>query len=270
MSASITLPSPLRTRLTSLRWRIRLLRAGGSFALLVLVLGFLATAAVLVDFWLDLPDLVRQIVFSMWLAVGIAWLLRGVIVPLCRRIDAAALAAVIEEKFPDLGERLSSAVELADASTEGHGSPLFIALLLEETAVQSERLDFRSAAPARRVVVLATLAAAIVVLIAVPVLLWPQRYGELAQRFFRPWDVAPADIMETPSVPAIALVELAADSPTITIIPPAYARSVRQEETFHGLVDLAPLQYSEIRFDFRFTRPAVAAYLEISPASGGG
>jgi hypothetical protein len=193
-------------------------------------------------------------------------------VPLFRRIDAAALAALIEERYPDLGERLSSAVELADAPTEGHGSPLLIALLLEETAAQSDPLDFRSAVPARRAAVLAALAAVTLVLIAAPALIWPQQYGEWAQRFFRPWnDVAaaevPEDIAVTQTVPAIPPVELAADSPTITVTPPAYARSVKVEETFHGLVDLSPLQYSEMCFDFRFNRPAVAAYLEEWPTT---
>jgi hypothetical protein len=274
MSATITLPFWLRLRLTALRWRIRLLQAVGSFAMLVVVLGFSAPTAVLADRWLDLPAQTRQFVFLAWLAVGIAWLARSVAVPLCRRIDASTLAAVIEEKYPDLGERLSSAVELVGKSAEGHGSPLFIALMLEETAARCEGLDFRSAVPARRAVIRASLAATMVLLLAAPALFWPQQYGEWAQRFFRPWIVAPVeapvDIAQTQSEIAVPPVELAADSPIITITPPAYARSVKEEETFHGLVDLSPLQYSEIRFDFRFTRPAVAAYLEhIAPGLPG-
>ncbi len=268
MSATITLPNSLRARLTALRCHIRLLRAVGGFALVVVVVSFLAAAAMLADWWLDLPAQTRQILFVTWLAVTIAGLLRGMLVPLFRRIDAAALAAVIEERYPDLGERLSSTVELAGAPTAGHGSPQLIALLLDETAARSQPLDFHAAVPARWAAVLSTLAVAMVLLIATPALLWPQQYKELAQRFFRPWDIAPveapADIEETPSVPAITPVELAANSPTITVTPPAYARSIKLTETFHGLVDLTPLQYSEIRFDFRFTRPAVAAYVEFS------
>jgi hypothetical protein len=273
MSATISLPSVLRVRLSAVRRRLRLLRIVSGFALLVVVLGFLAAAAVLADCWLDLSASTRQILVWTWLAVALAWLVRGAIVPLCRRIEAAALAAVIEEKYPDLGERLSSAVELAGASAEGHGSPLLIALLLEETAARSEPLDFCSAVSARRAAVRSALAAVTLLLIAAPVLLWPQQYAKWAQRFFRPWDIAlaeaPADIAVTQPGEAITPVELAADSPTITITPPAYARSVKKEETFRGLVDLAALQYSEIRFDCRFTRPAVAAYLEWSEASGG-
>ncbi len=345
MSATITLPSLLRTRLAAIGRRIRLLRAVRGFAWLVLVLALSAAAAVIADYWLELPALARQILFGVWLAEGVGVLLLGLVVPLSRRIDAAALAAVIEEKYPDLGERLTSAVELADASDEGHGSPLLIALLLEETAERSARLDFRPAVSACRAGILATLAAVVALLIAAPAFVRPRQYGDLTQRFFRPWDIAPTaapyDIAVSPGdaiaargrsltlsaritprsetialpdsatllvieedgketrqampradngdytfaykvsgdvsyrieagevvsdsyrLTAIAPVELAAESPSITIAPPAYARSVKEEETFHGLVDLSPLQHSEIRFDFRFTRPAAAAYLEV-------
>ncbi|MGH7171864.1 MAG: hypothetical protein ACRELG_16435, partial [Gemmataceae bacterium] len=277
--------------------------------------------------------------------LGAGLLLRSVLVPLCRRIDTEALAAVIEEKYPDLGERLTSAVELAGTSEDGHGSPLLIALLLEETAARSEGLDFRPAVPSRRAGVVVALAALTGLLLAVPSLVWPQPYRHLAPRFFRPWNIAPVaapyDIAVTPGdvfaargravplsarvtprdekivlpetatlvviesgketrqampraengdftlaykvsgdvsyrveagevvsdsyrVTAIAPVELAVENPTVTVTPPAYARSVTEVETFHGLVDLSALRHSEVRFDFRFTRPAVAAYLEFS------
>lgn len=268
MSATISLPSSLRARLAAIRWRIRLLWAVRGLALLVIVLGTWAAAAVLVDFWLDLPASTRQIIFATWLIAGAACLLRSVLVPLCRRIDAAALAAVIEEKYPDLGERLSSAVELASVGAEGHGSPLLISLLLEDTASRSKQLDFSSAVPARQAGGLAVLATMTLLLSTTPALVWPQEYGELTQRFFYPWDLARAEAASESAAiepePVIVPVELAADSPTITIIPPAYARAVKETETYHGLVDLAVFQYSEIRFDFRFTRPAAAAYLVFS------
>ena len=266
MFSAIALPASLSARLSAIRWRIRLLRTAQGLALLVIVLGLLAAAAMLVDCVVDLPAQVRRVLFSTWLAIGIAWLLRRVLVPLFWQIDAAALAAVIEQKYPELGERLSTAVELANASSEAHGSPLLIALLMEEAVVRSDALDLRSAAPARRVAVIAVVAAATVLLFTAPASLWPPQYGQMARRFFRPWNVAsaaapaesPATHTATPGTP----VELVADSPTITIFPPAYARSVKAEETVHGLVDLAPLQYSEMRFDFRFSRPVVAGYVE--------
>jgi hypothetical protein len=351
MSAILTLPAPLHTRLAALQRRIRLLRAVRGCAWLVLGLGFSAAAALFADSWLDLSPLTRQILFAMWLGEGLGLLLFGIVVPLGRRIDAAALAAVIEEKYPDFSERLTSAVELAGTAEEGHGSPLLIGLLLEETAERSRNVDFRPAVPARRAVVLAVLAVVAALAAGVSALVWPEQYGNLAQRFFRPWNLTPvvspyaltvtsghviaargrtitlsahvaprndkivvpdaatlvvaeSDGRETRlpmmrakngdftfafkvsedvfyrieagevvsdsyQVTAIAPVELAADSPRITITPPTYARSVKEEETFQGLVDLSALQHSEIRFDFRFSRPAAAAYLEMIPNSQG-
>jgi hypothetical protein len=352
MSATITLPSLLRSRLAAIGRRARLIRTVRGAGLLVVVLGLSAAVAVLADCWLDLSPLTRQILFSTWLTVGAAGLLLGVFAPLLRRFDAAALAAVIEEKYPDLGERLTSAVELSGTSEEGHGSPVLIALLLQETTQRSAPLDFRSALPARRARLTAALAVLIALAVMVPAFVWPQVYQERAQRFFQPWNVPPSappyDIAVSPGdavaavgrpitlsarltprnekavlpetatliavdadgketrhamqradngdftlayktpadvtyrveageavsdsyrLTAIAPVELAADSPCITVTPPAYARAVREEETLHGLVDLSPLQHSTIRFDFRFTRPAVAAYLEWNTAKQNG
>jgi hypothetical protein len=350
MSATLILPSPLRARLGAVRWRIRLLRAVRGFALVAVVLGIFIATAVMVDYWLDLPPLARQILFSVGAALGIGFLVRWVAAPLFRRLDAAALAAVIEEKYPDLDERLTSAVALSKGASEGHGSPVLVAMLLEETAIRSGGLDVRPAVPARRTGLLSVLAGAIVLLLSAPALFWPGQYGQLMQRFFQPWTVAPTAppydiavspgdaiaarghtvtlsahltprdgkiilpdaaallvidaegkqtrqamqreangdftlaykaagdvcyrigageiVSETFRITAIPPVELAADSPAITITPPDYARSIKVQETLHGLVDLSLLEHSGVRFDFCFTRPAAAAYLEWIPASG--
>ena len=61
---------------------------------------------------------------------------------------------------------------------------------------------------------------------------------------------------------AVTPVELAADSPVVTVTPPAYARAAEEVQTVHGLADLGALRSSAVRFAFRFTRPAVAASLE--------
>jgi hypothetical protein len=270
MPATVTLPPTLQTRLAAIRRRIRRLRAVRGLSLLIFLLGLSAAAAMLADCWLDLPVLARQIILSVWIGEGVVVLLSGVIVPLGRRLDAPALAAAVEQSYPDLGERLTSAVELAEASGEGHGSPALIARLMDETEEQSTLLDFRRAAPARCAGAFAGLAAIIILLMAAPAFVWPRQYADRTLRFLVPWQVAPAvapyRIELTPGdaigVTAVAPVELVAESPAITVTPPAYARAAQDEETFHGLVDLSPLQHSSLRFNFRFTRPAVAAYLE--------
>lgn len=342
MTTTVTLPPAMRQRIAAVARRARLLRAVRGLSLCVLVLALTGGAAALADYFLDLPAATRQIVFSSWAGLGLVTLLGAVVVPLCRRLRPAALAALIEEKYPNLGERLTSAVELADAG-QVHGSPVLAALLIEDTQERTRPLDFRQAVPARRtgrMVVAASLAVAALV---APAVVWPDESRALADRFLRPWNVAASEapyaieatgdafaargrpltltahlVQHNPLVPlpntanllvtdssgketrqpmekdqdgafkldfkvlgdfryrveagmatsdthtvtAITPVELAADSPTLVVTPPAYARAAIDVETFHGLVDLSALQHSEVRFDLRFTRPAVKARLE--------
>ncbi len=75
-----------------------------------------------------------------------------------------------------------------------------------------------------------------------------------------------AGVSATYQVSAVTPVELAPDSPKVTVTPPAYARATRDEDSRSGLVDLAALQGSLVRFELRFTRPAVAARLEWTAA----
>jgi hypothetical protein len=343
MSTAITLTPALRKRLAAMGRRARLLQAVRGLSVLVVVLGLSSGAVLFADYSLDLSASLRKVFFCTWAGVGIGLLLLGVLVPLRRRMDARALAAVIEQQYPDLRERLTSSVELAESNGRGHGSPGFIAQLMDEAERQSSQIDFRPALPARRPAILAVLAAVVVLLTLAPAFVWPRQYADLTQRFFHPWylannaaytiEVAPGDaiagrgrtitvsahlvprnaklalpdrgtlvvvggdgtetrqemdrdekgdftvdykvpcdvtyrieageaISDFYRVIAVTPVELAAESPCITVTPPAYARATKEEETYYGLVDLSALQHSEVRFTFRFTRPAEAAFLE--------
>jgi hypothetical protein len=344
MSTNVTLPPSLRQRIAAVARRVRLLRAARGLSLVVLLLAVTAGAAAVADFGFDLPANVRQVVFASWFGLGAVAFLAAVLFPLARRLQPAALAAVSEEKYPDLGERLTSAVELSDCPDTCHGSPVLLALLMEDAEQRSRPLDFRPAVPARHAGLWACAAALVVGLLAAPAFVWPGQARALTERFFRPWysppetppytiavtpghtfaargrpltlaaRLAPRDTLvvlpaaatlvatdlagketrqpmeadgaggftadykvpgdvtyrvesgvassETYSLTAITPVELAADSPAISVSPPAYARAAIDSETFHGLVDLSALQHSDVRFDFRFSRPAVAARLE--------
>jgi hypothetical protein len=76
----------------------------------------------------------------------------------------------------------------------------------------------------------------------------------------------PAAASETYRVTAVLPVELAPDSPAVTVNPPEYARGTHAAETLFGLVDLTALKGSLLSFDLHFTRPAVDARLEWSGA----
>jgi hypothetical protein len=346
MSIHPALPPLLRVRLAAVARRVRLLRLARGLSLLALTLALAGGAALLADFFLDLPGVARQAALSAWVGLGTACLLLGLALPLCRRLDPADLAAVIEEKYPELGERLTSTVGLAGRRDGGHGSPALITLLVQDTEQRSRRLNFLPAISSRSARLCASFAAAAVVLAVAPAVAWPQQYVTLGKRFLMPWraapvvvpyalEVSPGDayaargrsvtftvrlkpdhdgvdlptastlvltdetgnetrhrmaadsrtafslthkvtadvsyrveagnaVSDTFGLTAVMPVELANESPEVRVTPPEYARNVRSTETRHGLADLTALRHSEVGFDFRFSRPAVAATLEWS------
>src|SRR5262249_51731013 len=66
---------------------------------------------------------------------------------------------------------------------------------------------------------------------------------------------------DTHDITAVEPINLAAGSPALTVTPPEYARATLPTETFTGFHELAALQHSTVRLEFRFTQPAEAAFL---------
>lgn len=131
------------------RWRARSALAG----LLRLVVASLAALAALwlLDAWVSLPGALRL----SWLAavaVFAAWSVGAFVArPLLVRIDTSTVAAAVERRFPELGERLEASAELwkkRDAGRLGYSVDLIDALIVE-TARDVAGLDFRHADPAR-------------------------------------------------------------------------------------------------------------------------
>jgi hypothetical protein len=344
MSRMTALTPALRSRLEAVAGRIRLLRSARGLSLVALVLLLGGAAALLADYLLTLPTTIRLTLFAGWLALGTATLLAKLVFPLLRRLDPADLAAVVEQQYPQLAERLTTSVELAGTQDELHGSPALIALLVSDTAQQTAHLDFLAAVSARRTIATVVAAATLFVLLLSPAVVWPQATVNLGQRFFCAWitpaksvpyklDVPTGNVLtargqpvvfrvrvqphyetaplpkssvlvlldaegqekrlpmvadrndsfslehkvthngsyrveagdavsETYEIKAIVPVELAEDSPIITIAPPTYARETILGESFKGIVDLSALKHSDVKFDLHFTRPAVAAHVE--------
>src|SRR5437868_5402066 len=190
--ATAVLPVPLQAKLDQLaarRHRLLLVR-GVSVVLLTLAGG--AGLALAADAWLELPPAVRIVLTSGWLGLAgvAAWF--GLLRPLRQSPSAAALAAAVEEAYPRLDERLTSAVELAADARGYHGSPALIGLLDHETDLKTRAIDFGRAAPPRRTERLAAAAAAALLLLAAPALLWPEEFAGLGRRLLKPWDARPA------------------------------------------------------------------------------
>jgi hypothetical protein len=205
--STTTLPSPLRGRLAVVARRIRWLRGVRGLSLLLLILLPTAAAAVLADILYDgLPIVARVGLLAAWLGLGTLTALLCLVLPLRRRLDPAALAALVEETYPQLGERLTSTVELTHAAGAHHGSPALIALLREETTAQSATLNFLRAVSGRFTRWLALAAAVVLLLAAAPALFWPRAYADHAQRFLMPWhdDTVPYSLSVTPGDTAVA------------------------------------------------------------------
>ncbi len=226
MSATAALPLIVRQKLAAGIRRLRLLRAVRGLSLVVLVLGLTAGGALLADHFLSLPDATRQIVLDAWVGLGSVLVVASLVVPLCRRIGPEALAAAVEQRYPHLGERLTTTVELADVPDAYHGSPALIALLARETESHARGLDFRAAFPAGSCGGLASAAAVVLLLLFAPALAWPARYAELGRRFLFPWQTAgaPTELTQSEPPPPPEVTPLSLDAATITVTPPEYAR----------------------------------------------
>src|SRR5262249_52086226 len=149
MSTNAGLPSSLRHRIAQVAFRVRLVRAVWGLSLLVLALGLSAAGLMMLDYLRPLSSVVRQTTLTAWVGLGVAAALFGLLLPRRRRLDPEALAAVIEQKSPDLAERLTSSVELAGSASAGNGSRALIDLLIRETDAQASRLNFLPAIRSR-------------------------------------------------------------------------------------------------------------------------
>ncbi len=335
-----SLAANLNQRIAALARRVRLLRMQRGFSLMGLFGVFLFLGIFAVDVWLEMPPWGLTWAFTALLAGTLGVGLFGLVVPLCRRLDTAALAALIEEKYPELGERLTSTVELAQAGP-GHGDAVLVDLLRRETANQVAGLDFFQAYPgkwSRRLGVVAGLALVAAVLPAffldayadfsrsLFTSWWPavpyelqvepgntvaakgrpltvtarvvggRRAGTLPDQCFLVYDDGPdgpKPIRMTPQgenqfsytfgkvedhfryqvkagaagsdffrVTAVEPVDLAANSPKVSITPPSYVKTTKPAgessslRGHEGVRDFSVLQFSQVRWHFHFTRPA--------------
>lgn len=339
--ATVALPPDLRNRIAAVAHRVRRLRFLRGLGLLCVILALGFGAALLADYFFDLPSAVRIGVLCAWGGLGLVVFFAGLVLPMMRRFDAAALAAVVEEKYPDLGERLTTSVELADGNDDFHGAPELIADLMRDTEARTRGLNFLPSVSSKSAGRAVGAAVAVLALVLCPAVVWPGQYADLVQRFFRPWvtppafaiDAAPAEsfaargrpltltahltpirhavrapdvctlvqiaadgkqtttpmpadkeggysAIVTPGadfsyrvetgpdasplypVETVQPVDIAADYPEITAKPPAYAEDTVESQITDGLVDLTILQNGTVRFDCKFTRPAVAAFLD--------
>lgn len=194
MPTANSLPKKLRTRLAELGHRLHRLHIIHGACRVVLVMIVTAFVAVLFDALFRLPSGLRFIMLVGWLALGFFEIRRFRRGPLSASLDAEGLAAAIEQEYPRLGERLTTAVELAGTNDPANGSPDLVDLVIKDAETRTRKLDLKRAAPAT-----ATIAFTVACFVALLALLIPlvtvPKASEHARRFFLPWYTPTSELL---------------------------------------------------------------------------
>jgi hypothetical protein len=206
MTAPVALPAGLREQLDGLARRIRLLRLARGAGWLVLVVALAFAGAFLADVWLGLGDVALAVILAGLAGTALLIALVGIILPLCRRLSPGALAALVEQRYPDLGERLTSSALLAGTADPNHGSRALVALLIKDTAGRTRPLAFGRAFPARPTALLLGAAGGALLLALVPGLVWADAYADFTRRLLSAWSApAPFTLQVSPGDHALAV-----------------------------------------------------------------
>ena len=183
------LPSEIADQLTELKSWVRwqwLLRGAGRVGMIA-SLGL--AGALFADYRYDLAPTTRIVVLSSVATVTLIAFLVWVVVPLCRRIGWAELAAMADKANPRWEGALTSAVELFDPTQPDgfKGSPVMREMLLKQTRQRIDELDLEEVVSSRKAWSSVRWGLASCVLLAIPVFVAPSMYRQLWQRFLMPW-----------------------------------------------------------------------------------
>lgn len=181
------IPRTIRSNLASLRRRERLIRlAWGVSRWLALVVALLAVCALIdyaVDRDRDTPWSVRYVLFGVQAVVAATAALGFVLWPQMRRLRDPELALWVESHASRLNHRLITAVELnqAGAQTEGMSAELIV-VVTHEAEKLSRTVNFPAIADHRRLGWGVAILAPVLLIAALPVLIWPELSLALLQR----------------------------------------------------------------------------------------
>ncbi|HKB05314.1 MAG TPA: hypothetical protein VKD90_24030, partial [Gemmataceae bacterium] len=179
------LPKKLHSRLDDLAARVRKIRSLRALARAAFLVPAVALVCVLADAYLGLPGWLRGGLFVGWLVLGIREL-RNVWRARRSEVDLEAIASAVEEEFPRLAERLTTAVELSGHADESNGAPALIEEVILDADSRARKLELAAAFPAGGVVASFLTAMALILAMLAPAFFAP-RGGEHLRRFFLPW-----------------------------------------------------------------------------------
>ncbi len=179
-------PRSILRQLKRLRRRERLLRVTWAAARAVSVFAAVLAAACSIDFTVDLyrdtPSWLRWGLLAGQLTL---WTVGGafVLVQLARRLGDNELSLWIEDKVPQLGHRLISAVQLNRSGADTNGmSPAMIAAVTRQAEEQVAAADFASIADTRRLKWTVQLLAPVLLALGLSFVLWPDTVRALLAR----------------------------------------------------------------------------------------
>jgi hypothetical protein len=259
MSNTNSLPKKLRTRLAELGQRLRKQNLIRGLCRMVVVILVAALFAVFLDALVGFPRWMRGFMFLGWLGLGFIEVRRFVRGPLAQQLDPEGLASAIEQEYPRLGERLTTAVELAGSDDPANGSPELIDMVIQDAATRTRKLDLTRAAPARTTAVFAVAGVAAILAVLIPLVTVP-RAGEHAKRFFLPWYApavdSPYKIVVTSGDPNVKRGESTALTALIEIVKP---NAPAPHEVFAVIktargTDRVPMNYNKERHEAFLTR----------------
>lgn len=184
------MPHPLQEHIASIRHRARtLLLAHGVTRLLAIVVGLVLVAG-LIDFGLRLSDRGLRIMLSLAVLVAVVWATwRFLVQAVLTRFSDTEIAFRIQHRFPQLGDRLASAIEfLHQAPDEAHaGSVELRRAVIAKATAEVEDLDLASSLE-RRPLWRSIAATVLVCALAIMFVVMDPVSSRLAvSRLFLPW-----------------------------------------------------------------------------------
>ncbi|HZE99185.1 MAG TPA: hypothetical protein VE981_19430, partial [Planctomycetota bacterium] len=253
--------APVTQRLSRLRGAIRGLFALDGFSRLALALCAFVVVTFILDWSLILPAGVRLVLLVAGLAGFGVLAFQRVFYPLGVKISDDDLALFVERHFPELDDRLISAIQLTREPVDQTGtlqSPELVAALVADAEQATKQIDFRRVIIGKHVGRIALGALAALLMIGGAALARPDLAGIYASRVFggaTKWPqrthLLVLDFADNRKVMArgddlTIAVEYSGRKPSKTILEYKYATGEKGRE------HMSPL--SGNRFQFTFTR----------------
>ena len=243
------------------------------FCRLALILALAAFAAVALDAFVSLPGWFRGLLLAGWLVIGVCEVRRFIRGPAARPLDPEGIAAAIEEEYPRLGERLTTAVELAGTDDPAHGSPCLVDMLVRDAEIRTGKLDLNRAAPNVGTLVLGIASLVVLAAILTPLFAVPKA-AEHARRFFAPWYV--------PVVEAGYAIKVTSGDPTVrrgesttlsAVVEPSKPEAALPDTAFAVIktdkgTQRTAMTFDPVRREAYLTRGAIEAGFEYQIVAG--